>query len=207
MDRTLDLKKINEMDKTLKFLREITEIVDGELNWDNNLLSDYDYETNRGYAELECSLIEAYELYKTMQDRFDFNYVANDKELTELGEYIDFYSNKSFGLDKLYEIDRKMAIVGCRNFLTNENIRNIIEMAIEHQKKFGLYNAIYFKLDKLLKQRKEEIPSVLIDAFHKEQGIIAPVNKFYETLDKITSQETDDIIVQNGKIYKFVGNI
>lgn len=195
------------MDRTLNFLRETTEIIDGELNWDNGVLQDYDYETNRGYAELECSLIEAYEIYKTTQNRFDFNYVANDKELKKLGEYIDFYSHKGFGFDKLYDIDRKMSIVGCRNFMTDENIRDIIQMAIEHEKKYGIYKAIYFKLLKLLEQRKEEIPSILIDAFLKERGVIAQVNKFYETLDKITSQETDDIIVQNGKIYKCVGNI
>lgn len=199
---------MDTMDKTLNFLREITEIIDGELTWDNNLLSDYDYETNRGYAELECSLIEAYEIYKTIQNRFDFNYIANDEELKKLGEYIDFHSNKGFGFHKLYDIDRKMSIIGCRNFITDETIRDIISMAIEHEKKYGLYNAIYFKLGKLLRHREKEIPPILIDAFHKGRGVIEPVDNFYKTLDKITtSQETDDIIVQNGKIYKCVGNI
>ena len=101
-----------------------------------------------------------------------------------------------------------MAIVGCKNFITNQDLRSIVASSIETSDKVGITYGFYQTLYNIIRKRSNDIPQVLVPLDCKPI-YMDTVNHFIAKLNQITEQEDKkgDYIVHNGKIYRYVGDV
>ena len=152
----------------------------------------------------QTRLIDAYILYKALNygDRnFGFDYEANDDEVFALGDYIAVKSGNGINIETIEDINNKMAIVGCKNFINRDAIRNIVSNAIDDDSSVGLRNALEKTIKYELSNRYYEIPKILYS------NDVETLTQFIDTLNMITKEPKDKYIINDGKIYKYVGDI
>jgi len=151
----------------------------------------------------ECDIIIAYTIFKALGNAMNFDWCANNDELISLAKYISENAHKdcNYDISLVDEINKRMKIVGCPNFLSTQDKRIIISDAIDFIPYTGLVFAFNDTIKKRMKERKEEIPPILSEIDMRCGA--KSLRQFMRTLRKIT----EDYIIQNDKIYKYIGDI
>lgn len=149
----------------------------------------------------QTRLIDAYILYKALNwegRNIGFDYEANNEEVFELGEYIARKSGNKIDMETIEKISKKMSKIGCKDFLTIDRIRYIISKAVDEPACVGINKSLeeIIKID--IQKRKNEIPQILLNK---------NLNEFINILNLITEENGSEYITQNGKIYKYIGDV
>jgi hypothetical protein len=159
----------------------------------------------------DCDLINAYIIYKALENAKEFDWCANNSEIIELGNYI----SKNAQLDSIHECDinmslideinRRMKIVGCPNFINKDNRRMIVNYSIDTHFSNGLMTGFNKVIKKLVQERKQEIPKILTD-IDTEYFWYKYTEEFVRKLRMIT-EYNEEYKVINNKLYKYISNI